>query len=536
MNNTENLLNAILKSAHDGVIIFDAAEYIQRINPVAESLTGWSQEIAIGRKLSEVFTLIQETDRQVIHISTLLRQPVKTGPLTELNIILVARDGQSTPVRASVSFVRNPFGEIQGGVIAFRNISELYAAYEQAQLQTRRANTLIAIISRLNSQLAFDNVLASLLKETALALEADGSAVILQDDDENTYRIVAIYSANNALEKFKGIKFDIENIEWDAKLNTTPGIVVIPDTHQASWLPFGNLMREGKIRAFAAAELRQQELFLGNLVVFQLDAPRQFHRDEQSFLKGLADHASMAIMNARLFEKVHASRARSQNLSKRLVEVQEAERRSMARELHDEIGQTLTGLQFSLESGKRLADGKLLGILNDTQDMVSGLIKQVRDLSLRLMPSMLDDMGLLPTLLWHFDRYTAQTGIQIDFSQFGLENRLPSEIEITAYRIIQECLTNIARYAQVNRAEVHLLYTDDQVLTVRVTDQGRGFDLQKTQVTKAFGLAGMRERAFLVGGQLTVKSLPEKGTEIVAVLPVRGRLERRKDDRKSDTR
>jgi signal transduction histidine kinase len=149
---------------------------------------------------------------------------------------------------------------------------------------------------------------------------------------------------------------------------------------------------------------------------------------------------------------------------------------------------------------------------------------------------MLDDMGLLPTLLWHLDRYTYQTSIQVDFSQFGLENRLPSEIEITAYRIIQESLTNIARHAQVNRAEVNLVYTDEQVLTVRVTDQGHGFDIQRTQVAKAFGLAGMRERAFLVGGQLTVKSSPGKGTEIVAVLPVRGRLERRKDDRKSATR
>ena len=88
------------------------------------------------------------------------------------------------------------------------------------------------------------------------------------------------------------------------------------------------------------------------------------------------------------------------------------------------------------------------------KQLVARLMKQIRELSLKLSPSMLDDMGLLRTLLWYFEQYTAQTGIQVHFSQSGLEKRFPSEVEITAYRIIQEALTNVARYAKVDRVEV----------------------------------------------------------------------------------
>jgi PAS domain S-box-containing protein len=533
MSTPGQVLSAILKCTDDGLIVFNTHEIILRMNPVAETLTGWSQELAVGRKLSDVLTLVEEERQTVLHVWDFLKKRARTGPLTELKILLVASDGQSFPIRARISFIRGARQEIQEGVIVFRNISELHSAFQQAQLQARRAEILLGIISRLNSQLDLDNVLALLLKETTLVFGADASAVVLLEENEKTYRVFATYSVNDRLNKYKGLPFDIKSIQRDSKPGTLPGIWVIPDISQNPRLSFDDFAREENVRALIAADLKQQDILLGCLVVMYFDELREYSLDEQNFLRGLADQASMAITNGRMFEKVRASRARSQNISKRLVEVQEAERRSMARELHDEIGQVLTGLQFSLESCKHLTGSKLQEQIVELQETASGLIKQVRDLSLRLMPSMLDDMGLVPTLLWYFDRYTHQTNIQVKFTHFGLESRFPTEIETTAYRIIQESLTNVARYAQVEAVTVRLIYDEDRVLTVQVVDQGKGFDLLKTQVNKAFGLAGMRERAFLVGGQLIVKSSPGKGTEIMAVLPIEGRLERRKDERKN---
>jgi signal transduction histidine kinase len=143
---------------------------------------------------------------------------------------------------------------------------------------------------------------------------------------------------------------------------------------------------------------------------------------------------------------------------------------------------------------------------------------------------MLEDMGLQRTLLWHFEQYSAQTGIQVHFSQSGIEKRFPSEIEITAYRIIQEALTNVARYAKVENVDV-AVNADDEILHIQVRDQGCGFDPQKTIQRTTFGLTSMKERAFLMGGQLSIKTAPGTGTDLIAVIPISRTLERRRYDR-----
>ena len=141
---------------------------------------------------------------------------------------------------------------------------------------------------------------------------------------------------------------------------------------------------------------------------------------------------------------------------------------------------------------------------------------------------MLDDIGLLPTLLWHFERYTKQTGIEVSFHHNGLTQRLLPDVETAVYRIVQEALTNIARYAKVTEAFVQLTLREN-ILGVEIIDHGVGFDTS-VDVSKwsTAGLAGMRERANMLGGYLVVKSAPNKGTQILAMLPLdRKPVERR---------
>src|SRR5262249_8395019 len=143
------------------------------------------------------------------------------------------------------------------------------------------------------------------------------------------------------------------------------------------------------------------------------------------------------------------------------------------------------------------------------------LMGRVRELSLNLRPAMLDDLGLLPALLWHFDRYTAQTGIAVAFKHSGLEGRrFASELETAAYRITQEALTNVARHARVREATVRLWAAQDS-LCVQIEDQGTGFDPKAVLGTgHSSGLSGMRERASLLGGRLIIDSLLGGGTHL----------------------
>jgi signal transduction histidine kinase len=145
---------------------------------------------------------------------------------------------------------------------------------------------------------------------------------------------------------------------------------------------------------------------------------------------------------------------------------------------------------------------------------------------------MLDDLGLLPTLRWHIDRYTSQTGITVNFQCDEFPKRIPLEIETAAYRIIQEALTNVARYAKVREVFVGIALQQDS-MWLEILDKGKGFDSEVIIERPSTGLGGMRERANLVGGYLVVKSYVDQGTQIVATLPVSTRpIERRKNDRK----
>jgi signal transduction histidine kinase len=132
---------------------------------------------------------------------------------------------------------------------------------------------------------------------------------------------------------------------------------------------------------------------------------------------------------------------------------------------------------------------------------------------------MLDDLGLLPALTWHFEKYTSQTGVQVNFKQSGLPAVLPSELSITIYRIIQEALTNVARYAKTKRVSVNLLFKKG-VMSIRVADRGRGFSLPEVDTRATAGLSGMRERVLLLGGRMVLESAPQKGTRILVELPI----------------
>jgi PAS domain S-box-containing protein len=204
-------------------------------------------------------------------------------------------------------------------------------------------------------------------------------------------------------------------------------------------------------------------------------------------------------------------------LSRRLLEVQEQERRHLARELHDEIGGLLTGLSLTLSDDHAGC--------RDRQDRAHGQVQElagrVRDLSLRLRPSMLDDLGLVPALLWLCERYTVQTGVGVQLSHRGLIERLPPETETAAYRIVQEALTNVARHAHAARAEVRVWHDGGEV-HLEVSDRGAGFDPATVRAAgETGGLSGMRERAALLGGRWSIQSRPGEGTCVRARLPAR---------------
>lgn len=217
-----------------------------------------------------------------------------------------------------------------------------------------------------------------------------------------------------------------------------------------------------------------------------------------------------------------------QLLSHRLVEAQEGERRRIARELHDEIGQSLTVAQIHLQTLLRSPGSAAQAArLTDILQVIERVLEQVQDISLKLRPSMLDDLGLESTIRWYSHRQAALTGLKCEVWMDPLEARLEPVIETECFRVAQEALTNVARHAQARSVTVELRQVAEQ-LHLRVRDDGVGFAVApvREQALRgdSLGLLSMEERASLAGGGLEFRSAPGRGTEVHAWFPLTWRI------------
>ena len=231
----------------------------------------------------------------------------------------------------------------------------------------------------------------------------------------------------------------------------------------------------------------------------------------------------IAYMSTRVTQQTKQltrSREQLKSMSQRLLEVQEEERRYLARELHDEMGQNLTLLKLMLDMALSRASPANSSTLPEAVRLVDDLISRVRRLSLDLRPPILDDLGLIPGLLWLFERRESTLGVRVDFHVHGMEERLPSELEGTLYRITQEALTNAARHAGTREITVNLRRHVSKV-SLEVVDRGTGFDIDAVlSERRSSGLTGMQERTALLGGTLIIDSEPGRGTSITAEFPI----------------
>jgi signal transduction histidine kinase len=223
---------------------------------------------------------------------------------------------------------------------------------------------------------------------------------------------------------------------------------------------------------------------------------------------------------ARAYEQLEAQNNRLKELSQELLTTHEDERRLLAIELHDEIGQQLTGLKLLLEINSQHDQTEMESRLARARELVAELLSHVREISLDLRPTILDDLGICAALDWLFKRFTHQTGIEI-LNNINPMNpvRFNRTLEITLFRMVQEALTNIARYAQVRSANVTLTIDEHDVQVV-ISDQGVGFDPRSLETKKSTGLSGMRERVLLAGGNFDLYSIPNEGTRIQADFPL----------------
>lgn len=253
--------------------------------------------------------------------------------------------------------------------------------------------------------------------------------------------------------------------------------------------------------------------------------PDAFGAEEVRLLEALGQQLGVAVENARLWDDLRdKERARGQLLEK-IITAQEEERKRIARELHDDTGQAITSLMVGLRAASDVCEPDTRARLGELRGIAAQTLEAVKRLARELRPPLLDDLGLIAALERYVANYQAQFGLRVDLQATGfLDNeRLPAEIELTLYRVIQEALTNIVKHADARNVSI-VLERKTHTLIAIVEDDGRGFNVRQViespQEESKLGLFGMRERVELVNGRLQLESAPGAGTSVFVEIPL----------------
>ena len=484
------------------------------ISPAFEEISGRTVR-SLGADVKSYLDLVHPDDREKICSAWVSMVKEQTPINAEFRI--VRPDGAVRWVCMRSFLICDDTGKQNRWSGIMEDITDRIMVQQEVERRVREQAALYKTAHMMTSTLDVREVLNLAMREAQTLLRADAASVLLLDEARQELFFAA--AAGEASEKLYGTRIPAGAgfAGWALK-NAQP--LLVRDAHTDSrFFQAVDARTSFTTRSLIVVPMECKGKVIGVMEVLH-QAAGGFDEQDLELLTTLANSATIAIENAQLFEELNAGRERLKQLSRRLVAVQETERHHIALELHDEIGQELTGIKLLLGRSIKEPPEKSRQIITEVHLLVNELLGKVRELSLELRPSMLDDLGLLPALEWHFQRYTAQTQIQIKFRQVGLDRRFQSELEIAVYRILQEALTNIARHAQVDQVSVDI-WSTERHLTLRVEDKGVGFDHRNIFANGvSSGLYGMRERATLLDGSFTLVSIPGQGTRISVKFPL----------------
>jgi PAS domain S-box-containing protein len=433
---------------------------------------------------------------------------------------IIKEDG--AVIWTAVSAAPLPHG---GAVLAVLDITGRKKMEEALAQHNRRLALLNHAGQALNASLDPAQVLNTLLAEIQRTLNVTACSVWLRDPDSGELVCQHATGAQNEMVRGRRLVPGQGLAGWVMRSGQS---LIVPDA-QADERYFAGV---DQLTGLALRSILTVPLITRNGVIGVIQAvdtaADAFDATSLQLLEPLATIAATAISNAGLFEAVQSSQERLQTLSQRLVEAQETERRRVARELHDVIGQALTVVKINVQATQRLLEvptsgARLHASLERVVTGVDDALQQVRNLSVALRPSLLDDLGLAPAVRWYLDRQAQQVGFTAQFvADPALERRLPPHVEIACFRIVQEALTNIARHAQAQQVRVEMTEQNAELI-LRIRDDGVGFDVPQAVRDGArgasLGLLSMQERAALAGGRAEFVSHPAEGTTVTVRLP-----------------
>ncbi len=471
-------LENVIDNSVDAIGIVDRHGRFILWNRRAEEIYGYPFQELEGKTAFDLYA-----DRR--ELARMLDKLRRTGVVREYEIAMKKKDGSIVPMDISISLLKADQGETIGSVCVARDLSDR----KNNELELKLARDELSRYSRDLERQVRERTQAinSILRYTP--------AVVHIKDKYGRYRLV-----NPRHEELFGIK----NADIQGKSDQE---IFSPEV--AAQFRTNDLMVLQEKRSRQVEEL----VPLKDGVHTYLSVKFPLY-DEQGEVDGLCGISTDITDLKKAQEQLRL-------LSGSIMAGQEKERAAIARELHDELGQVLTALRLdAVWLGERLKgrDAQAGARAQAMCDLIDTTIDDVRSLATRLRPGVLDDFGLIDALDWYTKYFAKRTGITCIFKHLNMP-QVDDLVATAAYRIAQEALTNVARHAFATRVKIDL-QVKRGVLTLSVADNGRGFDPRKLSESDCLGLAGMRERASLLGGSLEMQSQAGKGTRVYFRLPL----------------
>ena len=472
-----------LKSIGDAVIVTDTEERVTYMNSMAETLTGWKFGETTGKPLARVYQTVNAETRETL--ASLVPQALLEGVVAGATnrAVLVSRQGAETPIDDSAAPIRDSAGNITGVVLTFRDVGERQRAQQALQESEERFRILVEGVQ--------------------------DYAIFMLDPAGR------VTSWNAGAERLLGYRS--EQIQG-APLSRfcTPQDVRRGRPAQ----DLQSARQDGRAEDEGWRVRKDGSRFQANVIITAL-------RDDQGRLLGFAQ-VTRDITGLKQAEKeLTDSREQLRALAAYLQSVREEERTRIAREVHDELGQALTGLKMDLAwMEKKLAETTQLPSLRTVRQMthrmpevVDEIISTVRKIATELRPGVLDDLGLEAAIDWQIQDFQKRTRIKCEFVSDLKDTPLSKDRATAAFRIFQETLTNIVRHAGATQVNIRLGASHGKLL-LEVQDNGKGVTARDLSGAKSLGLLGMRERAMMLDGEVTIVGRRGKGTTVRLRIPL----------------
>jgi PAS domain S-box-containing protein len=495
----------------DGIIILDRAGRVRLANPALLWLLGAEEADVLDQPIE---TFIAPDSRQDCRRN--LAPDGDGANQKRMRSRFVRRDGAVFPVEINAGRFEWEGEPMVQAIV--RDITERQQFEEALHLRNQELAMLNRASQRFVSILDLHQVLNAVLEEVSALFDAVNAAVWLEDTTGSELVCWRAVGAGN--DSMQGLRIPTDAGLVGCAYTTAQTILVADAQTDARFIPYARDPAALVLRSILSVPFVAQGNAFG---VLQLtDAiPDRFVAGDVRLVEALSGIAAIATENALLFRAVNIQRSQLRALAGRLAEVQEQEQQQLARELHDQIGQTLTVINLSLDLiGQMMPADVSPDIrrhLSDASELTGQVIRQVRTVLAELRPPVLDDYGLLVALQWYGQQFSQRTGIIVDVAGSGADMRCLPTVETALFRITQEALNNVAKHALASRVNV-ALHCENGRVRLAIADDGKGFLV--TQVRQIadephWGFLTMQERALAVGGTLQVSSQPGAGTMVV---------------------